>query len=81
MFEESGEKMAAKETMMTICSLRDRGKTWYGGVVAAWASRLIDSAGVDGVEISFSSWGERLGLELTECSVTLGSLRVSVELY
>jgi hypothetical protein len=55
MFEESGEKMAAKETMMTICNLRDRGKTWYGGGVAAWASRLIDSAGVDGAEISFSS--------------------------
>jgi hypothetical protein len=55
MFEESGEKMAAKETMMTICNLRNRVKTWYGGGIAAWASRLIDSAGVDGIEMSFSS--------------------------
>jgi hypothetical protein len=80
MLEDNGENMAARETMQTICNLRDRGKTWYGGGAGVWLSRLIDSAGVDGKVMSFSSRGDRLGLESTKFVVTRGSLRVSVEL-
>ena len=48
--------------------------------MGAWLSRLSDSAGVDGTVMSFSSVGDRLGLESTDCVMTLGSLSVSVEL-
>jgi hypothetical protein len=43
MLEDSGEKMAASETMQTICSLRDLVKTWYGGGGGTWLSSLIKS--------------------------------------
>lgn len=64
--------------MQTICNLRVRGKTWYGGVGLAWPSRLIESA--EGVGSRFSSWGDKLGLELTEYAVTVGSFRESSNL-
>lgn len=46
----------------------------------AWLSTSDDSAGVVDTEMSFSSRGVTLGLEMTDLSVTPGSLRVSVEL-
>lgn len=42
MFDDSGENIAARETMQTICSLRDREKTWYGGERGLWLSRLTE---------------------------------------
>jgi hypothetical protein len=80
MFEESGEKMAAKETIMTIHNLRDRVNTWYGGGAGAWLSASVEFAGDDDTETDFSSRGETLGLGLNDWIVTPGSLRVSVEL-
>lgn len=46
----------------------------------AWLSTSDESAGVVDTETSFSSRGVTLGLEMTDLSVTPGSLRVSVEL-
>ena len=78
MLEDSGEKMAASETMQTICNLRDRVKTWYGGGDGIWLSRLKEEE--EGVTRSFSSVGERLGLELQDLSLTAGALRDSGDL-
>lgn len=75
MLEDNGEKMAASETMQTICNLRDRVKTWYGGGDGIWLSRLNEEE--EGVARPFSSVGERLGLELQDLSLTSGALRDS----
>lgn len=69
--------MAASETMQTICSLRDRGKTWYGGGFGAWLSRLIEE---DDDARFFSSVGERLELESQDLSETAGAFRDSGDL-
>jgi hypothetical protein len=63
-FEDSGEKIAASETIQTISSLRDRLKTWYCGDGGAWLSSLTESKFP--VASDLSSCGERQGLELTE---------------
>ena len=65
-FEDSGEKIAARETTQTIPSLRDRLKTWYCGGGGAWLSSLTESKFP--VVSDLSSCGERWGLELTEFS-------------
>ena len=83
MLDDSGEKMAAKETMQTICNFRDRVKTWYSGVDGAWLSRLSVAEEVEECGRFFSSWGDNVGdpvhvgvlelLEWTERSVTVAS--------
>jgi hypothetical protein len=77
-FEDSGEKMAASETIQTISSLRDRLKTWYCGGGGVWLSSLTESKFP--VASDLSSCGERQGLELTEFAEIRGSLSCSVEL-
>lgn len=84
MLDESGEKMAAKETMQTICNLRERVKTWYGGGGGSCFSRLkeLEEAEDVGDGRFLSSWAYRLGdkvgllellLEWIERSVTMAS--------
>lgn len=55
--------------MQTICNLRDREKTWYGGDSKLWLSSPIEDEG--GVGNCLLSWGETLGLDVTEFAMEI----------
>lgn len=71
--------MAAIETIQTICNLRARVKTWYGGCGSVWLSILIVSENVEGVVGSFSLRGEEMGVDVMELSGVRSLLSVSVD--
>lgn len=83
MFEERGENIAAAETMYTICNLRVRENTWYGGGETSWLSRLREAD--VGVASGSTSRDKTLGGFLTGFSVTTAFSRsleaVIVQLY